>query len=101
MRLSKRRLAWQVSALIVAFGLAAYFGYHTVWGRYGLEARSELASRATVLDFEAATLRSARDALERDIALLKTEPPHPDIVDELARDLLGYAAPSDRLVRTR
>ncbi len=100
-RIPRRRFAWQLAAFTVAVGLAGYFGYHTLWGRYGLETRRELLSRSTVLEFEAATLNSARKALQRDIGLLNSDPPDADIIGELARDHLGYADPSDRIVRTR
>ncbi len=38
-----------------------------------------------------------RAKLERDVALLKPELPDADLVEEIARDVLGFARPSDRV----
>lgn len=83
----------------MCFGLTGYFAYHTVSGRYGLEARSELQTRATALDFEASALLKAKNRLETDIALLAPDRPDPDLVEEIAREVLGYAGPRDVLIR--
>lgn len=96
-----RVLAWQVFTLLGCFGVTVYFGYHTVAGRFGLEARTDMLTRSTALAFEAETLQKAKARLERDIALLSPEIPDPDIVTEIARDVLGYADPRDRIIRLR
>lgn len=87
--------------LTICFGLSGYFTYHTVAGRYGLEARAELMTRATALDFEASALQKARSLLENEIALLSPENPDRDLVAEISRDLLGYADPRERLIHVR
>ena len=96
-----RTFLWQAIALVAFLGLSGYFSYHTLYGRYGLEAREQLLTRATALDFESETLQKVRQKLTRDIALLGHQPPAPDIVDEIARDLLGYAHPRDRIIMLR
>lgn len=48
-----------------------------------------------MLDFEIRSLEAVRSKLEQDIALLRPDRPDPDIVDETARDLLGFARPDD------
>lgn len=96
-----RRLAWQAAALCACVALTSYFSFHTIAGRYGLQTRAQLSGRLIVLDFEAQSLALARSGLEADIARLSPEQPDPDIVAEVARDVLGFADPRDRIVRLR
>ncbi|MCH9809447.1 MAG: septum formation initiator family protein [Alphaproteobacteria bacterium] len=96
-----RTFLWQAFVLTGCIALSAYFTYHTVSGRYGLHAREQLLTRATALDFETEALNKAVSKLTGDIALLGPEPPAPDIVDEIARDLLGYTHPRDRIIMLR
>ena len=96
-----RTFGWQLFTLVSCTALSAYFTYHTVAGRYGLQARTELSSRVTILEFEAESLDHARSSLKNEIALLAPDQPDPDLVAELARDVLGYARPSDRIYRLR
>ena len=42
-----------------------------------------------------------RSRLARDVALLDLDAPDPDYVDELARRMLGFADPRDRLILVR
>ena len=87
--------------LLIAIGLAVYFGYHTIQGRHGLEARSRLIERASVLDTEIRALEAVRSRLEREIALLDERAPDPDFVEEIARDMLGFAKPGERIIVVR
>lgn len=77
---------------------SAYFGYHALHGRHGLDARDRLIERASLLDFEIKSLETVRDKLKRDVALLSPDKPDPDMVEEIARDVLGYVHPKDVLV---
>ena len=87
------------SAVLLGCLLAtAYFAYHAVYGRHGLMARERLIARAELLDFEIRSLDSVRAKLARDVALLCPELPNTDIVEEAARDVLGYAMPNDRII---
>jgi cell division protein FtsB len=67
-------------------------------GRHGLEAKSEYIERLTLLDFEIKSLEAGRARLATDVALLAPDQPHPDIVEDIARDTLGYVYPSDRVL---
>ena len=79
----------------------AYFAYHVRYGRHGIEARAQLQDRAALLDFEIRSLDTVRAKLERDVALLSPEMPNADLVEEIARDVLGYIYPADRIVPLR
>ena len=84
--------------LLMCLCLTAYFGFHAVKGKHGLEARAGLVSRAVRLETELAGLVAVRDRLERETALLSEENPDADYVEELARDMLGYARPGELIL---
>ncbi len=84
--------------LLMCLGLTTYFGFHTIQGGHGLDARSRLISRSNTLEQEIRALEAVRARLERDIALLSETSPDADLVDELARHMLGLAQPGDRLL---
>ncbi len=85
--------------LLACVGLASYFAHHAYSGRYGLEARTRLVERKALLEFEIASLEAVRSKLARDVALLSPELPSPDLVEEIARDVLGFVHPGDRIYR--
>lgn len=82
--------------LLICACLAGYFGYHAIQGKHGLEARSRLIERSKVVEREIRSLESVLATLECEVALLSK--PDPDYVDELARDILGFARRDDRVL---
>ena len=78
--------------------MTSYFAYHAIHGGHGLEARTRLIERSQLLEFEIRSLEAVHVRLARDAALLGREPPAPDLVEELARDVLGFANPADRIL---
>jgi cell division protein FtsB len=82
-------------SLFCLFALG-YFAYHAIVGKRGLEARSRLIERSRQLEPEIARLEALRARLERDVQLLSAR--DPDIVEELANEILGFARPGDRVV---
>ena len=91
----------QVLVLLTCLLATAYFAYHGLYGRHGLSARDVLIERASLLDFEIKSLETVRSKLERDVALLAPELPHPDLVEEIARDVLGYVRATDKILPKR
>jgi cell division protein FtsB len=88
----------QLSVVLCCLLLTAYFAHHALYGRYGLKVRSELLERSALLDFEIISLEAVRSKLEHDVALLAPDRPDPDIVEDIARDILGFAHPNDRIM---
>lgn len=78
--------------------LTAYFAFHAVSGRHGLSARSRLVERSAVLDREIKTLEAVRTKIKRDVVLLASDIPHPDMVEEIARTTLGYVHGADKIL---
>lgn len=87
--------------LLVCCCLTAYLGFHAIHGKHGLEARSGLQARSVSLASELRRLDAVRARLQREIALLGEPSPNPAFVEELARSLLGYARPGDRILLER
>ena len=88
----------QAMVLLLCLGLTAYFVFHTFKGRHGLEARDKLLERESALQFEIQSLEAMRSKLARDVALLRPDLPDPDFVEEIARGVLGFAHPRDRIL---
>src|SRR5690554_2059272 len=90
-----RRTRQHILVLLGCLTVSAYFVHHTITGKHGLEARSRLIERSRVLEREAAGLEAVRAELRRDVLLLRPDPPHPDMVEEIAMGVLGMARPGD------
>ena len=93
-----RRKSRPRQILVSLFCLCAlgYFAYHAIVGKRGIEARSRLIERSRQLAPEIARLEALRARLEQDVRLLNVT--DPDIIEELAIELLGFARPSDRVL---
>jgi cell division protein FtsB len=76
-----------------------YFAYHATTGKRGYEARLQLIERSSMLEPRIRRLEAARARLARDVRLLDAG--DPDIVEELAVEVLGFARPGDRVVVLR
>ncbi|MEL6226198.1 MAG: septum formation initiator family protein [Pseudomonadota bacterium] len=96
-----RRLPQSLLVLLGCFAMAAYFGHHTISGKYGLKAQAELLDRKAVVEQQIAGLGAAQARLKRDIGLLNQSPPDPDLVEEMARSTLGFARAEDRIFVSR
>ncbi len=94
----RRKAIRQLLVLLFCSGLTAYFAYHAIYGRHGLLVRHRLIERASLLEFENRSLEVVRAKLERDVALLTPELPQHDIVEELAREMLGFVHADDRVI---
>jgi len=88
----------QALVLLACLTSTTYFAYHARYGRHGLEVRNKLIERAALLDFEIKGLETVRAKLEHDVALLSPEVPNSDLVEEIARDMLGYVRSDDKII---
>lgn len=81
---------YSVAALIIG-----YFGINAYTGAHGLKAKQDLAQQQTDLTRELERLRGERKVWEQRVSLLRSDNLDPDLLDERARELLGYAHPHD------
>ena len=87
--------------MLVCLSFSAYFAHHTMYGRHGLEARTKLIERSELLEFEIKSLEAVRADLTHEVQLLSLDRPDPDLVEEIARDIMGYARPGDLILTVR
>jgi cell division protein FtsB len=86
----------QIVVSLVCSCALAYFAYHAVMGRRGLEARSRLIERSQRLEPEIERLEAARARLDLDVRLLNAG--DGDLIAELAIELLGFAPIDSRVI---
>ena len=96
-----RKRLQQAFVLLLSLSATGYFSHHALYGRHGLETRSRLIERETLVEFEIASLETVRAGLDHDIVLLAPELPNADLVEEIARDMLGYVGHDDRVIARR
>jgi cell division protein FtsB len=84
--------------LLLAYGVALYFGYHAVVGSRGLLAWRQLNQDIAATDEELAAVRTERQALEDKVHRLRPASLDPDLIDELARRQLSLAGPLDVII---
>ncbi|MEM7045170.1 MAG: septum formation initiator family protein [Pseudomonadota bacterium] len=94
----RRRMKWQSWLAVVGFGLAIYFGYHAVNGNRGLLASQKMEEELRASEEELAELKRERADLEQKVQRLRPESLDPDLIDELARDMLSMANPDDVII---
>ncbi len=76
---------------VIALGFSGYFAWHGWHGSFGIEARRQLAVEAERLDGELDKVKSERRTIERRVALLRAANLESDMLDERAREILGFA----------
>lgn len=94
----KRVALRQGAVLLTCLSMTAYFAFHAIHGRHGFKARTDLMERSQLLDFEIRSLEAVRSHLAHDVALLTPQIPDADIVEDVARDMLGFVRPGDVFV---
>jgi cell division protein FtsB len=89
-------------AILTAFCLyvfaALFIGYFAVnafTGNHGLRAQQGLDLEYFKMQRELAAIKAERAVWERRVALLRSDKIDPDMLDERARALIGYADPRD------
>jgi cell division protein FtsB len=89
-------------AILTAIGLylfaVAFIGYFAVnafTGNHGLRAQADLDQQLAIMQTQLKKIKAERATWERRVALLRSDRIDPDILDERARALLGYADPRD------
>jgi len=81
--------------LVICLAMLAYFGFHAVEGKHGLESRAVLLKRASGLESRLARLEAERIRLARNVDLLRGDRLDPDMLAEQARRVLVMTHPDD------
>jgi cell division protein FtsB len=97
--LSEIRKRGRYALLPVMCALATtYFGYHMVHGEFGLLAYWRLNQEIATLQKEYDSVLATRRALDHRDGLLRPGRIDPDMVDERARESLGFVDPHDLII---
>jgi cell division protein FtsB len=79
----------------ISCSFLAYFAFHAQSGRFGLEAKSVLTGELVQAEARYAKLLQDRQSLERRVQLLHDGTLERDMIDERARESLGFVAPDE------
>lgn len=94
-----RKRAIDVGFAILIAGAVAYFGMRTVQGESGFFAKLAIETEERRLNAELEALRSERASLENVTRRLSDGYLDLDLLDERARDVLGYARTDEVVIR--
>jgi len=100
---SHRRRRAVLTALALYSFAALFIGYFAVnafTGNHGLRAQADLDQQLASMQSDLTQLKAERTLWERRVALLRPDRIDPDMLDERARALLGYADPRDLVLLT-
>lgn len=92
---SHRSALMFTAACLAALG---YFAWHGLYGSRGTERLEAIGFEVVRLERALAMLEGERGKLERRVALLRPEGIDPDLLDEKAREMLGFVAEEDRII---
>ncbi len=82
----------------VSAALLGYFAWHGFEGPRGFPYRDRLTADASRLGGELAAIRQLRETLEIKVSQLRPQSVDPDLLDEMARAMLGMTRPGDLVV---
>lgn len=94
-------LRWQVGHLIRAFLLIFtifYLLFHALSGERGVMAWFRASHELEMLNSELSRVQQERAELEANIGLMRDESLDLDMLEERARETLGYAAPEEAMI---
>jgi len=91
----RRTILTALGLYIFAALFIGYFGVNAFTGNHGLRAQQDLDQQMAAMQQELAQVKAERAVWERRVALLRSDRLDPDMLDERARALLGYADPRD------
>ena len=77
-----------------------YFGYHALQGNHGLLKLREVRTEMDLLEGEAAAVGAERQALEIKVTNLRRDNLDLDLLDERARDVLGFSESNEIVIYT-
>jgi len=82
----------------VSSAVVGYFVFHAHHGARGLEAKRELKEEIAKLTEELDTLKTERASWEKRASMLRADAIDYDVLDEQAREVLGYVHKNDVVV---
>ena len=91
----RRSILTALALYTLAALFIGYFGVNAFTGNHGLRAQQDLEQQLAKMNVELSELKAERGYWQHRVSLLRSDRIDPDMLDERARALLGYADPSD------
>ncbi len=91
----RRTILTALGLYLFAAAFIGYFGVNAFTGNHGLRAQADLDQQLAAMQQELSGLKAERMQWERRVSLLRSDGIDPDMLDERARELLGFADPRD------
>jgi cell division protein FtsB len=91
----RRTILTAIGLYIFAALFIGYFAVNAFTGNHGLRAQQDLDQQLATMQGELSRIKAERAVWERRVALLRSNKIDPDMLDERARALVGYADPRD------
>jgi len=91
----------QLALFVGTAAAIAYFSFQAFNGDHGIQAQRQYDQQKQKLSDELASLQDQHAALERRVNLLRSSTIDPDMLEEKARELLGFVHPNDVIVFLR
>jgi len=91
----RRAVLTALGLYVFAAAFIGYFGMNAYSGNHGLRAQKDLEQQLGAMQQELQDLKTERTDWERRVALLRSDRIDPDMLDERARKLIGFADPRD------
>lgn len=98
LRHEMRRRLRHAAVPVLCASAVAYFSYHAIQGDHGLITYLRYGQYIGSLQAEYNQTVQSRQALEHRVSLLRSQSLDPDLLEERARDVLGFAHPNDRVI---
>ncbi|HEY1096597.1 MAG TPA: septum formation initiator family protein [Alphaproteobacteria bacterium] len=92
--LQLRRFVVPIVMLVLAF----YFAFYMVFGPRGLLALHRMEAKVSATKIERDKLHAQREALQKDVMLMRPSSLDPDMAEEQARKTLGYTRPEEVII---
>ena len=96
-----RKRLFDLIVFCLCLVLYGYFGWHYFHGPRSIARLAEIEREARALSAKLDERLATRTAFERKIALLRPESIDPDMLDEMARETLGYTRPGELIINTK
>ena len=80
--------------------LLIYFTYHTFFGKRGYIAKNILESEIVQIHNDLEIARDTRVEIEHNVKLLRPNSLDPDMLEEQAKKILGYAGKKEKVIVT-
>ena len=83
---------------VLGFCVVGYFAYHSFEGERGVYAYVRLAEQVEIARAHLDDVRAERLALEKRVAMMRSESLDPDMLEEQTRALLNFARPNELII---